>query len=169
MTDRTKTPLPAGEYLIGDPCYAFDNYGPDYWGVWLDATPTMPGTHSWPRLMDAEIQGFRVVGMGTAYGDGAYNDQFGNEYGVDAGMIGAVPTDALVKLYPEYAGLDEDSLEAKTQMKVFTFDEPFDVSYENGVITIGHIEIDTDPEFDEDEDLDDEWSDEDEDEDEDED
>lgn len=157
MTDRTATPLPAGTYLVGDPCYAFSNDGPDYWGDWLNGTPRTEAHYSWPRLMDAEIGGHRIVGMGTAYGDGVYYDQYGNEYSVDAGMIGVVPIEALEAINSALVDLHGESLETATGLTVVTFDEPFHVSYDNGVIAIGLLEIDTDIEGpDDDDDYEDE-------------
>lgn len=118
--------MPAGEYYVGDPCYAFDNH--KRWMKWLkdadfDATP-------YPRYLLAEVEGRPVLGIGTAYGDGAYSGTDGFEYGVDAGLLGVVPVEVA----------EDNALYA---MKKTTFDKPFTCSYDEGTITLGHIVIET--------------------------
>lgn len=78
--------VPAGEYWLGDPCYSVPD---EDWMPWLEAADfrderfvlwaQVPGTEFW------------VLGLSTQYGDGCYTDEQGNEYGVDAGLIGLVP------------------------------------------------------------------------------
>ena len=70
--------VPAGKYYLGDPCYSFDKN----WGEVLDSSDFFQKPY--------EKNGLIAIGFSTAYGDGRYNDQFGNEYPVDAGMIGLV-------------------------------------------------------------------------------
>lgn len=92
--------VPAGKYFLGDPCYAV----PD---------------RLWDKLLGScrffadcvgEVEGHKVLGFGTAHGDGVYEDQFGNEFPVDAGLIGLVP-EALVDMeefnrdYPDMPGI----------------------------------------------------------------
>lgn len=116
--------MPAGEYYVGDPCYAV----PDHlWMEWLEGAGYMEN----PRYLVADVKGQPVIGVGTAYGDGSYLDGAGKIYPVDAGLIGAVPV-----------SLAE---EVPTGMHRFTFHSPFDVSYVDGTIFIGSIAIDTDP------------------------
>lgn len=159
--DRTKTtePLAAGTYLVGDPCYAFSNDGPDNWMPWLndawkDADPNQV------RILDGRVKGMRVAASGTAYGDGSYEDQDGFSYPVDAGMLGAVHIDFLRNLYPEKDGLHPERLEADLGMRVVEFAAPFHIEYDDGLIQIGHIAIQTGDEDEEDESY---WDDEDED------
>ncbi len=141
----TVEPLAAGTYLVGDPCYAFDNDLDENWQGWLrsaweDVDPNQV------RILDGRTpHGQRVVASGTAYGDGTYEDQDGNQYPVDAGLLGAVHMAFLTKLYPLLAGLPAEQLEERTGMRVVTFEAPFDVSYEDGTVQIGHVLIDTDP------------------------
>ena len=136
----TSTPLAAGTYLVGDPCYAFDNDLDHNWQNWLEDAwkDTDPNK---VRILDGRVDGMRVVAAGTEYGDGAYGGSDGNEYGVDAGLLGAVHIDFLRNLYPEYSSMSRDEVEAASMMFVVEFPEPFHVSYEDGTISIGHIDI----------------------------
>ena len=118
--------MPAGTYYVGDPCYAFT----DRWMEWLEAA----GFEDGPRYLVAEIDGYSAVGVHTAYGDGLYYGSDGHKYGVDAGMIGAVPVQ-IAKDNALYA------------MQKVTFGSAFEVEYDNengqGIIRIGHIDIPT--------------------------
>lgn len=127
-TAESKT-LPAGTYIVGDPCYSFESQE-DWMGL-LESG----GLHDkpMPRIMECEVpeKGLSFVASGTAYGDGRYEDQFGNSYPVDAGLIGVVPTTT-------GKTLDED-----WKSHVIEFDSPFTVAYEDGMIKIGHLKIET--------------------------
>jgi hypothetical protein len=74
--------VPAGTYFLGDPCYAV----PD--ALWDDLLQSCDYFQSNPI---GEVKGHKVLAFNTKYGDGTYVDQNGNEFGVDAGMIGLVP------------------------------------------------------------------------------
>lgn len=73
--------VPAGAYWLGDPCYAVPN---ELWDELLASN----GCFECPV---GTVKKHKVLGFGTAYGDGVYTDQFGNEYPVDAGLIGLTP------------------------------------------------------------------------------
>lgn len=120
--------LPAGKYFVGDPCYAIPA---DSWQSWLEEAGYMED----PRYLVADVETFTCVGVGTAHGDGVFEDQKGNSYPVDAGLIGAVPVQLLLP-----------SRETPWGMTKMKFDADFKVSYKEGKITIGHLVIDTDPE-----------------------
>lgn len=153
-TSEFAAPLPAGVYLVSDPCYLFSNNkredGRDLWAEWLNAAWEDVDANL-VRILDATVsfgdQTFRVASSGTAYGDGVYEDQHGHSYSVDAGEIGAVPLEAIPFLSPEYAGKTGAEIAAAVGARLVTFDVPFHVSYsdEEGTISIGHIEIVTDP------------------------
>lgn len=113
--------IPAGTYWVGDPCYGVPD---EDWNDWLDDAGIAN------RYMSAEVRGHLVVAHGTAHGDGCYFDQQGRAYPVDAGLIGVVPV-GLVRGTP-------------FGMNKVTFDEPFDITYADGTITIGDIVIETD-------------------------
>ena len=139
-------PLPAGRYLVGDPCYSFTNglnpHGADLWMEWLDAAWAGVDPNR-VTILDAEVRGFRIAASSTAYGDGFYEDQDGHGYGVDAGLIGAVPLEAIRVLYPEYAHLDGEAVAEKTQTRLVEFDQPFHVSFfeEDGGIDVGGVYV----------------------------
>jgi hypothetical protein len=127
--------LPAGKYWIGDLCYVLSHDDSKFnWREFCDFC-----------FMDDETgrknegivthQGITFAYFGTAHGDGCYNDQFGNEYGVDAGMIGCIPVASII---------DKDGLSLGT---VHEFSKPFTASYseyDKGTICFGHISIPTD-------------------------
>lgn len=71
--------MPAGRYYIGDPCYVFK----DGWSKILGKTNYLNGPYP-DDIKD------KIWAHGTMYGDGGYFDQYGFEYGVDAGLIGVV-------------------------------------------------------------------------------
>jgi hypothetical protein len=127
--------LNAGQYYIGDPCYVIaDDEWDDFLGVFISSDSGF-----------FEYKGHSFFVSNTAYGDGSYEDNFGNTYPVDAGLIGAIPME-LVSQYKEKDGT------------LYTFSEPFvciacDIEDEGG-ISIGHIIIKTDENLPE---LDDEW------------
>ena len=120
--------MPAGRYWVGDPCYAVPN---DRWMEWLEAADYQ----NEPRYLLAELDGRPVLGISTAYGDGQYWGRSGEgPFPVDAGLIGLVPVE-----------LADDNV---TGMHLVEFDRPFECRYEDdaGLIVLGHIEIETDPE-----------------------
>lgn len=80
--------VPKGKYFLGDPCYAV----PDR--HWMNLLTSCDFFRDTPI---GEVDGHKVLGFSTAHGDGCYEDQFENEYPVDAGMIGLVP-EALIDM-----------------------------------------------------------------------
>lgn len=110
----------AGTYYVGDLCYILK----DVWDEVCDH-------------LDDDVftlnDGRKVAMLGTMYGDGGYEDQFGNNYDVDSGTIGCVKV--------EYLQAGEWG---NGNAMIVEFDKPFYVSGINGVICIGHIHIDTD-------------------------
>lgn len=120
----TGVEMPAGKYWVGDPCY----FVPDTrWMEWLEAADYLNS----PRILVAEIDGYPVAGVGTAYGDGCYPGSDGYSYGVDAGLIGVTPIEVARNVTREDLGT------------LVEFDKPFVCSYTDGVIRLGHISINT--------------------------
>lgn len=115
--------LPPGRYFIGDPCYVFDD-DKDTWDKLLDAGLSDGGV--------VEFNGHKVYAHHTAYGDGTYKDQNGNEFGVDTGMLGAVPIELI-----EYPAGEEDGTMVDAPNGLL-------VDYENGTFYFGNIVIKTD-------------------------
>ncbi len=126
-----KVTVPAGTYWLGDPCYAVPQ---DLWMTLLDScdyfTDNPVGT-----VTGSDGRQYHVLGFSTAYGDGCYEDQHGNEYPVDAGMIGLTPV-GLVESYPHGCKLVE-------------FTEDTLCTWYEGVMKFGSYKINT-KDFDED-------------------
>jgi hypothetical protein len=118
-----KVLMPAGRYWVGDLCYVMtDSQWKEVCELFLDDAATGVFT-----LTD----GTQFALFGTAYGDGLYEDQNGNAYAVDAGVIGCVLA----------AKVDDESTLGNTH----TFRRPFAVGRKCGVIRFGRIAINTDP------------------------
>lgn len=124
--------MPAGNYYVGDLCYVLHNA----WDEFCDKLD-----HQGENTLK---DGRRYAWYHTASGDGCYQDQYGREYGVDAGLIGCILLSDIEK--------DEPANDPQLG-HIVEFGAPFEISYDNGKIHIGHIVIDTDP---------DDWPDEDE-------
>lgn len=76
-------------FYIGDICYVLnDNI---YYGIWRDVHNFDDGCHEVPDT------GLSFAVGSTAYGDGCYEDEHNNVYGVDAGVIGIVPLELCEK------------------------------------------------------------------------
>jgi hypothetical protein len=131
--------LPAGRYFVGDPCYTAGN-DDAAWQDWCKVTDSGDG-----ETLAATYNGLPVVGLHTAYGDGTYYDESGREYGVDAGIIGAVPEELIEKMNISESDLENSGhwVEASGQ---------FTLSHgPSGQLNIGTVTIETDPEEPEDE------------------
>jgi hypothetical protein len=121
----------AGKYYVGDPCYAIPD---EEWGSLLKDTgffglETDNTITNWDDGL-YEYRGYTCFVDGTAYGDGVYCGQNGEEFGVDAGLIGIIPMDAI----PNF---DCDGGEE------MTFEKDFDVWTEDGVFYFDELVIDT--------------------------
>ena len=147
--------LPAGTYYVGDPCYAI----PDEW--WQDVLENTGylGLYASRESMAAPVwtpydgdrfgmwnyKGFAIGAASTKHGDGTYKDQNGNCYGVDSGTLGAVPIEMISSEKLAW-------IMAKPDGQIVKFPHPFMVSCDDdGLISIGHIHIDTDPQYEDDE------------------
>ena len=131
--------MPAGTYYVGDLCYVM---GPE-WDEVCDLTID----RNTNRCIDGEFtlrDGRRFAVYSTAFGDGLYLDQHGNEYPVDAGLIGCIRVDDITRVgadaRPNFGDLG----------RAFEFNEPFETSGGrwtnpnwNGTIRIGVIQIQT--------------------------
>lgn len=116
----------AGKYYVGDLCYVLH----DRWNDFCDTTISRD------KCLDGEMSlpdGTRFASYGTRWGDGVYADNYDNEYGVDAGLIGCIRVDDIC----------ESELKNLKSGQVFDFTEPFSTGSTDGVIHFANIEIDT--------------------------
>jgi hypothetical protein len=80
--------VPAGQYFLGDPFYAVPK---DKWYVLLSSCDSFAEPLG-------KFDTHEVVAFKTKHNDGMYNDQCGNEYMFDSGLIGLTPMSATDKL-----------------------------------------------------------------------
>lgn len=140
--------LEAGTYYVGDLCYVF---GDDDWD---EICGLMFNSENDGYI---EYKGFTMFFASTKYGDGTYHDQYGQEYAVDAGLIGAVALKNLTSEKAKKAIEDKDG-------QLIEFERSFTCSEDDGIITIGKYIINTgDTEEYEDDDWNDDCNDEEED------
>lgn len=113
-----KTTLPAGKYYIGDLCYALAD--DIYDGVFGNIGGYDSGLY---KKNDSEF--FFVDN--TAYGDGMYGATDGNEFAVDAGIIGICPASMIGK----GTGREKDG----DGGHIYEFKEPVKCTFNSGVFT----------------------------------
>lgn len=129
---RVEVVVPKGSYVIGDPCYAVPNQD------WGDLLLSCNYFESPIGYVNHGMQKFPVLAFSTKWGDGSYHGTDGNEYDVDAGLLGLVPVELLDDLADhKIVNFSKDSL---------CIDDG------SGKLKFGHITIDTDPTEAEDED-----------------
>lgn len=127
--------MPAGEYYVGDLCYVMDEDWDEVLSLIIKGNEVLDGEFS---LKD----GRRFAIYSTAWGDGGYYDQFGNEYGVDAGSIGCILVSDI---------REEDLGNLNDLGTVHSFPTDFVTAGGrgranwDGVIMIGRVKIETDP------------------------
>lgn len=127
--------MPAGKYYVGDLCYVMHPQWDEFCDITIKDKECYDGEFNLKN-------GVKFASYGTAWGDGVYFDQEGREYGVDAGLIGCILL----------SDIDDPEANPEDCGQIIDFETPFETSYSEGVIYIGHIKINTD----ESEDFDDE-------------
>jgi len=129
--------MKAGKYYVGDLCYVLHDRWDEFCAL----------TCSGSRVLDGEFNlrdGTRFATYTTRWGDGNYFDEQGKSYDVDAGLIGCVALEDI-----NFA----DPSNSIVGGRVVEFVRDFATFSSGGVISIGTITIDTDPEHAEEEDL----------------
>lgn len=127
--------MEAGSYYVGDLCYVLHEEWDEVCGLIIKGNNCLDGEFN---LKD----GRRFACYSTMWGDGLYLDQYGREYGVDAGLIGCILMSDI--------GFDDDR-NFVSGGQVQTFDQSFTTDGGrgergwDGVIRIGHVVIETDP------------------------
>jgi len=116
-----------GTYYVGDLCYVMH----PQWKEVCNLMFASDGNY----VLDGEFNlanGVRFALHSTAYGDGTYQDQEGRSYPVDAGLIGCIRLEDVYD--PEWW------LEG---MQTVMFDKPFELVYNDGVISFIDIDGET--------------------------
>lgn len=127
--------MPAGMYYVGDLCYVIEEWD-EFCSVTIKGNGVLEGEF---ELSD----GRKFACYNTAWGDGVYQDQFGKEYPVDAGIIGCI-------LVSDITPKDYSDRIDGVLGNFHTFEEPFLTYSEDGVIVFGNIRIDTDSSYEKD-------------------
>ena len=131
-----------GTYLVGDLCYVMHPQWKEVCGLMFACDDN--------RVLHGEFNlanGVRFAVHSTAYGDGTYYDEQDRAYPVDAGLIGCIRVQDVYD--PEWYLEGVHTVE---------FTKPFELQYDNGVISFVDINgktivaIDTDPVYDNSED-----------------
>lgn len=125
--------LKAGTFWVGDLCYVIN----DRWDEVCSLLFSKENKKSGGEFVLED--GIKFAIYSTAWGDGSYEDNEGNIYGVDAGVIGCIKVDDLYKMGEAPSGLGT----------IHEFTKDFETGYNDGVITFGDIIINTDPSFEE--------------------
>ena len=133
--------MPAGKYYIGDLCYVMHD-------AWDEACELFfPSTGHPPRGVEGKFtlkDGRRFASFSTAHGDGSYRSNTGTIHSVDSGSIGCIRAEDIRDT--EY---DQETLDALGTFVEFS--EPFDVYADQGLLTFGHVQIETAGGYDEEE------------------
>jgi len=116
------------KYWIGDLCYVMRDED------WQDFCSVSTSNNDFITGDIALSNGIEVSYQGTAYGDGTYKDQFGNDYDVDTGLIG------IIKL----SDIKDQEANYLAGGHIFEFERMPTARYDRGVIIIGNVRIDTD-------------------------
>lgn len=124
-----------GCYYIGDLCYVMHEEWDEMCGLFFKGR-TDHGCNEGKMVMRSGVE---FANFNTSFGDGTYSDNYGRKFGVDSGSLGCV-------LLSDIDLLDDRNYIRLGQME--TFDRPFMVKKENGVIYFGHIVIDTEANLD---------------------
>lgn len=130
--------MPAGRYYIGDLCYVMHDEWDEVCDLFFPAS-------SYPGQTEGEFvlkDGRRFASFGTAYGDGTYRSNIGTEHAVDSGSIGCI-------LVSDIRDSQYDNIEELGA--IVEFDQPFEVSKDQGLLVFGHVEIETAGDYDWDE------------------
>jgi hypothetical protein len=121
--------MKAGTYYIGDLCYVMHPEWDEFCSL----------TCSGDNVLDGEFNlkdGRRFASFTTKWGDGTYKDEQGNEYPVDAGLIGCI----------NVKDITPSELENLSSGRVIEFVQDFSTFSAGGVLRFGSVVIDTDAE-----------------------
>jgi len=120
--------MKAGTYYIGDLCYVMHDRWDEFCAL----------TCSGHNVLDGEFNlkdGTRFATFTTRWGDGTYFDEQGNEYPVDAGLIGCINVKDIAA--SEFGNI--------VNGRVIEFVNDFSTFKAGSVIRFGSVAIETDP------------------------
>jgi len=120
--------MKAGTYYIGDLCYVMHDRWDEFCAL----------TCSGHNVLDGEFNlkdGTRFATFTTRWGDGTYFDEQGNEYPVDAGLIGCINVKDIAA--SEFGNI--------VNGRVIEFVNDFSTFKAGSVIRFGSVVIETDP------------------------
>lgn len=117
MTETAPIVLPAGDYWIGDPCYAIS---PERWHDFLHSINHVTG--------QANKDGQQCAVFRT-HGDGTFPDQQKRLYPVDSGMIAAIPKAATDTPPPGYPSLTTMGQFVKSEQPLQCFSRQHSISF----------------------------------------
>ena len=121
--------MPAGRYYVGDLCYVMHD-------AWTEAVDLMfPSAAEGYKSVEGVMKlkdGRQFAIFSTAYGDGYYSDNLGNDYPVDAGSIGCIRVE----------DIKDDTADIGLG-NVIDFDQDFVVESDGENLKFGHIVIAT--------------------------
>ncbi len=132
--------MPAGKYYIGDLCYVMHPEWTEVCRLFFPADAPPKGVEGEFTLKD----GRRFASFATAYGDGEYRSSINTSHSVDSGSIGCIRVEDIrdTEYTPEFLA----------KLGAFVeFDQPFEVSNDQGMLTFGHVQIETAGGYDEEE------------------
>ena len=129
MINSDTVVVPAGTYVLGDPCYAIPE---QYWDRVLDVTDCFSNPTG---ALTVNGNTYHVLGFGTTYGDGCYPGSDNLTYPVDAGLIGLVPYELAIA---EGDDVPQDGLH-----RIVEFANDTICHNHDGVMRFGDITINT--------------------------
>lgn len=130
---QVRVTMPPGDYWVGDLCYVMKEEWDEVCGLFFAGRDDHGCNEGGFTLGD----GRTFVSFSTMYGDGCYEDQYGNEYGVDAGLIGCIDVRNI-------AGFNYNNQKEYKFGHIFKFTHPFTCTSKDGLLKFGRIEINTD-------------------------
>ena len=132
--------MPAGRYYVGDLCYVMEPEWKEVCRLFFPADAPPKGIEGEFTLADG-----RRFASFAAYGDGSYLSNINTDHCVDSGSIGCI----LVSDVRDPEGTEEEMTRLGA---IVEFTEPFEVSNDQGMLTFGHVQIETAGGYDWDED-----------------
>ena len=124
-----------GIYWLGDPCYAVPK---EQWAAFVDQWYNDSGDFA----EVATVDDVTILAFQTSYGDGIYTDIDGDDFSVDAGIIGLTPLELWDDTCSAHSFDEEDAVENALGHWV-EVREPWICHNDDGVHYFGPYKIDT--------------------------